>query len=470
MSHLVGLRAAMAIGAHLSTYRGGWSVPLRRIRHRAMTAVFAHWPVQPPQLLSISSTALTQRVESEPGVPSEARRAFKLFADELGVVCSVLSLSARWITRYAVETHVRSHATLQDDLERHPSLASSSLRSPVFIVGLPRTGTTLLHHLLALDPESQCLRAFELLRPVRSMDGFLPTWVVDFADWAWLSVAMRAADAVAPQWSAHHGLDAASPEECLFALQRSMPLDTQYRANTRLPEVYAEDHAIPIAAYDRYRLFLKQVQMRRGSEKKHYVLKGQLLHLQYMAQLKTVFPDAHIVWAHRPAEQVVGSLCSLRRSQQEMFLSELPQLQEVGQGVLSYLSDALQRASKEIGAWAKDDAMPLVHVEYKSLVADPVSAVEEIYKCWGWKVSPSHREAMKQYLERSLRERSERSDRRADYHHASLDRYGLTTESVAEHFERLDPLTRVFTDIGASFRATRGVLKHTEFLRHQVAV
>eukprot|EP00930_Biecheleria_cincta_P043113 TRINITY_DN29640_c0_g1_i1.p1 TRINITY_DN29640_c0_g1~~TRINITY_DN29640_c0_g1_i1.p1 ORF type:complete len:493 (+),score=69.76 TRINITY_DN29640_c0_g1_i1:75-1481(+) len=466
-SHLVGLRAAMAVGAHLSTYRGGWSVPVRRVRHRALNMVLAHWPLQ---LLPISCAALMERVENAPGVPIEARRAFRLFAQDLGDVSSVLSLWARLITRYAVETHVQSHAVLQEDLERHPALASSLLRPPVFIVGLPRTGTTFLHHLLALDPDSQCLRAFELLRPVRSMDGLLPTWIVDFADWARLSVCMRAADVVAPQWPAHHTLDAASPEECLFALQRSMPFDTHYRANTRLPEVYAEDHAIPMAAYERYRLFLKQVQVRRGSEEKHYVLKGQLLHLQYMAQLKTVFPDARVVWAHRPAEQVVGSLCSLRRSQQEVFLSEPPSLQQVGQGVLSYLSNALQRASRELGMYSKDDAMPLVHVEYKSLVADPVFVVEEIYKSWGWEVSSAHREAMEQYLERSIQERSKGADRREEYHRASLDRYGLTTESVAEHFERLDHGARAFAGIGAAFRGSCGVLKHSDFLRHQAAI
>eukprot|EP00435_Cladocopium_sp_Y103_P043196 s3247_g12.t1 len=151
-----------------------------------------------------------------------------------------------------------------------------------------------------------------------------PQRLVDALDWAKLALLMRLSEIIAPQWPHHHQLDANSPEECLFALQRSMPLDTHYRARSRLLERYALEEEIPLAAYQRYHLYLQQVQLRRGSMQKRFVLKGQLIHLHYMAQLRSVFPSAHVVWSHRPAEEVVGSLCSLRKSQQEVFLNEAP--------------------------------------------------------------------------------------------------------------------------------------------------
>ncbi|OLP78494.1 putative pre-mRNA-splicing factor ATP-dependent RNA helicase DHX16 [Symbiodinium microadriaticum] len=116
----------------------------------------------------LDTSSLARYVDSSPAVPDEAKKAFRLFADDLQVVAHRLSLWGRIVTRLAVEAHVASHEVLQSDLQRHAEkIAASSLRPPVVVVGLPRTGTTLLHHLLALDPDTQCLRAFELLRPAR---------------------------------------------------------------------------------------------------------------------------------------------------------------------------------------------------------------------------------------------------------------------------------------------------------------
>jgi len=464
MSHLLGLRAATAVGAHLSTYRGGWGAAFIRVRHRAVTTVLRCLPSQPLQwqLLPVDAASLLQRVEGSAAVPTEAKRAFRLFAEDLQVATEKLSLWARCVTRLAVEAHVQSHETLQKDVTRHSAVSETPLRAPVFIVGLPRTGTTFLHHLLALDPDSQCLRAFELMRPTRPLDGLLPSSVVDFLDWARLAMLMRAAEIVAPQWPHHHSLDASSPEECLFALQRSMPLDTHYRAKALLPSIYADDKAIPEAAYEYYRLFLQQVQLRRGTQDQHYVLKGQLLHLQYMSQLRSAFPEARVIWAHRPAEQVVGSLCSLRRSQHEVFLSEGPDLKEVGYGVLSYLSDALTRAGAALEAdECNPKAQDLLHVQYESLVANPVAVVEEIYGSWGLKVSPEFREAMEQYLERSHAERSKSAHRRHVFHDASLSRYGLDKELVRGHFTSQGSAAEYFADMGTAFQGTSGVLRHS---------
>eukprot|EP00913_Durusdinium_trenchii_P031750 g29735.t1 len=64
----------------------------------------------------------------------------------------------------------------------------------------------------------------------RPVEGLLPQSLVDTFDWVKLSALMRLGELIAPQWPHHHQLNANSPEECLFALQRSMPLDTHYRA------------------------------------------------------------------------------------------------------------------------------------------------------------------------------------------------------------------------------------------------
>jgi len=404
---------------------------------------------------------LLRRVEKAgSSVPSAARRAFEIFAEDAAT--AQLSFYARWLTHRGFEAHLASHRVIHEDLARRPSIAATPLSRPLFIVGLPRTGTTLLHHLLALDPNSQCLRAYELMRPARPIDSLLPAALVDWFDWARLALLLRVFAVAAPQWPHHHELNAGSPEECLFALQRSMPLDTHYRAKSRLLRMYAEESEIPEGAYSNYRVFLQQVQARRGSVGQHYVLKGQLLHLQYLDALRCTFPEARIVWTHRPPAEVVGSLCSLRRSQQEIFTKGPVNLAEVGQGVLDYLSGALEQAQKALAKPAQTTVeAPVMHVHYEALVKDPIRTVEELYMSWGWEVSPAHRAAMEAYLTRSLDSRAKKGKDRAHYHDAKLERYGLSLEKVSAHFavQGVEHLASVAT---TAFHNTSGVVPHSK--------
>lgn len=473
MSHLLGLRAATAVGAHLSTYRGGWGSAFFSLRRQAFSAVLGTLPRAPPELdlFPLNAAALLRRVERAATLPDAALEAFRLFASDLEAVAPKFSFWARCLTRLAVEGHLRSHSVLHADLERHPEILETPLRAPVFVVGLPRTGTTLLHHLLALDPEAQCLRAFELMRPARSLDSVVPSQIVDLIDWARLSILLRLVAWIAPQWPHHHSLDANSPEECIFALQRSMPLDTHYKASPELPTVYASEGSIPAAAYEGYREFLQQVQVRRDSVERRYVLKGQLLHLQFLEHLRTAFPTAQVVWTHRPAAEVVGSLCSLRRSQHEVLLQGPVDHHKIGHGVLEYLSTALVRAGAALGKdsqapqkEAGTATPPLLHVQYEALVNDPVSVVEAIYENWGWEVKPAHREAMERYLQQSYAERRKDGHGRKRYHDASLGRYGLSREQVHVHFATRGSMVRRFADMRSAFEGSKGVLPHSNQL------
>ena len=95
---------------------------------------------------------------------------------------------------------------------------------PLFIAGMPRSGTTLLHHLLACDPAAQCLRCSEMdslsRRAVQPLDTPPPLRAARrWADARALGLAMSVSSAIMPQYEQHHALSPHNPEECLFALQ-----------------------------------------------------------------------------------------------------------------------------------------------------------------------------------------------------------------------------------------------------------
>eukprot|EP00439_Symbiodinium_sp_Y106_P019010 s8158_g2.t1 len=106
MAHLLGLRAATAAGAHFSTYRGCWGRVARQLRHSQALACLCE-PFSSVWFLDTSS--LARYVDRSPAVPDEAKKAFRLFADDLQIVAHRLSLWGRIVTRLAVEAHVASH-------------------------------------------------------------------------------------------------------------------------------------------------------------------------------------------------------------------------------------------------------------------------------------------------------------------------------------------------------------------------
>ena len=124
-------------------------------------------------------------------------------------------------------------------LPRRPEMS----RAPVFVVGLPRTGTTLLHHLLACDPAAQCLRCADIdtiaRRPVQPLATPPAARAARAAlDQIAIGLGMAVSSRVLPHYEHHHALSPANPEECLFALQRDLPLD------------WGPEHAL-LGAYER---------------------------------------------------------------------------------------------------------------------------------------------------------------------------------------------------------------------------
>ena len=218
-----------------------------------------------------------------------------------------LTVIGRWMTRRFLlrflEVRIQLAAYVRDD----PGVVDEEIPEPWFVTGAPRTGTTILHALLAQDPASRVPEGWELLRPVPppspDPDEFAADARIPLAD-----RELRLPGQVAGELDAIHVYRGRMHKECLSAMSfafRSEEFTARYHVPSYV-EWYERCDMRP--AYDAHRLVLQILQRRFRNV--HWVLKSPV-HLSALPTLFAVYPDARLAITHRDPLTVLASLTSL---------------------------------------------------------------------------------------------------------------------------------------------------------------
>src|SRR5215510_2269741 len=258
---------------------------------------------------------------------------------------------------------------IQDELKRCPRIEQTPVRKPLVIVGLPRTGTTVLHHLLAQDPSARVPRLWELLQPSPPP---CPGTVATEPRRKQAEQMIRRALALAPHFQALHPLSATGPEECVFLFQHTF-MSVVFEAYGEVPDYITwllQQDLTP--AYRYYQQQLQVLQWRWPGD--HWVLKSPH-HLFFLDVLLTVFPDACVVQTHRAPATALASLCSLMATTRSLY-SQCVAAQRLGAQCLATWGTALDRM---LSVRAAADPARFYDLQYEDLLADPMEAVPRIY-------------------------------------------------------------------------------------------
>jgi hypothetical protein len=262
---------------------------------------------------------------------------------------------------------------------RNPAIPARPLTPPIFIAGLPRSGTTFLHGLLAEDPTNRAPRIWEAIYPYpkHRAAGF-------GAGRRKVELQLRFFNWLSPGIRSLHPIEADAPEECIeFTSQvfRSPRFDDVYRA----PSYRAW---LDKSGYDEgYRFLARFLRHLQGPAEapRRWILKSPE-HVFSFDALTRVFPDAMLVLVHRDPGHVLASAARLTELLRAPFTTAIDRL-EIGRKVADYWQDGMRRMVKV----ADDPSFPLrsrlVHVRYHSLVADPVGAIARIYDAFGLEMS-----------------------------------------------------------------------------------
>ncbi len=283
----------------------------------------------------------------------------------------------------------RMLSTLQifADAEREdPAILTRPLAPPIFIAGLPRSGTTFLHGLLAEDPVSRAPRIWESIYPYPKHRA------AEFgAGRRKAQLQLKIFNRLSPGIDSLHPIEADAPQECIeFTSQvfRSPRFDDVYRA----PSYRAW---LDASGYDEgYRFlarFLRHLQG-PGAAPRRWILKSPE-HVFSIDALAHAFPDSMLVLVHRDPGHVLVSAARLTELLRAPFTTAIDR-REIGRKVADYWQEGMRRMVK----LADDPSFPLrsrlVHVQYRSLVADPVGTIARIYDAFGLELSRDARAAM----------------------------------------------------------------------------
>ncbi len=317
-----------------------------------------------------------------------------------------------------VVRHLVNRLQLAHHLGTHPEVTSRPLRVSVVVTGLPRTGTTLLHNLLSLDPHARALRLWEALHPVppedegRSSEAAL----IDQAE-AWLDAFHR----MAPAMRSIHPARAQGPEECDTLLQNeftSQHFDDMFDAQRYSSWLASADLG---AQYSYYALQLRALTYAdAGDTDRHWVLKSPS-HLGHLGSLAGVLPGALIVHCHRAPAEAIASWASLVQAVRSPGSDHLDPA-AIGRQCLHRAVVATRRAREARQRLGEEG---FVDVGYPSLVADPVATVADIYQRSGRSLGPTMEARMRTWL-------AENRQHRHGVHRYTLAQFGLAPEQVDE--------------------------------------
>lgn len=332
-----------------------------------------------------------------------------------------LTILGRWITRRFLLRLLAVRAQTLACVRADPGIRDEAIHRPVFVTGAPRSGTTILHALLAQNSANRVPEGWELLRPVPPPD---PSSYPDDARVALADRELRMPALATGTLDAIHEYSGRMHKECVSSMSFEFRSE-EFTARYHVPS-YARWLATcdMTPAYEWHRLVL-QILQRRFTDT-HWVLKSPV-HLHSLPTLLTVFPDARLVITHRDPLSVLGSVTSLVGTMRWAH-SDGVDFADIGRYHADLYRGALDRLVDltEGGALAE---VPVHHTHYRAFMADPVGAVTETAHRLGSPVTPATELAMRAYLDAHPQGAH-------GEHRYSFDDLGLDADTVRGGFAR----------------------------------
>jgi hypothetical protein len=308
----------------------------------------------------------------------------------------------------------------QAQFAAHPEHADVRIERPIFVMGLPRTGTTALHRLLHADPSAQGLEMwltqYPQPRPPRD------TWESDPIFNA-MQQAFATHHVESPEFMGIHYMDATTVEEC-WRLLRQTGKSNSYESLANLPR-YTEwlKKQDWTDAYLRHRQNLQLLGL--NDQDLRWVLKNPS-HMTALDALMTAYPDALIVYTHRDPVTCIASSCSLSAEttvgHSDTFVGGV-----IGHTQLDLWSRGYHAFHDARPAYDQDQ---FIDVAFGDLVKDPLGVTRRIYDQFGLAWTPAAQAAVEE-IDRESKEGNAKPS-----HTYALKDYGLTEEQVRAAFAR----------------------------------
>lgn len=366
----------------------------------------------------VSSEKITEKAKKNTGLSD-----FGSGIHEEGMKQLILSMNKEPITHFAKVSStmfgtdaLSNRLRLVDYLKKHPEVNDIKIERPVFIVGFPRTGTTLVQNLLDLSPDMRALPFWEITNPV-PLDADPAKDIAKRKSITKKRLAV--ANFVVPEMKFIHEVRHDSLEEC-WPLMISQFTILNWDMTSRWPDYgkWMLQHDMK-PSYEEYKKFLK-IMVQRVPDKR-LILKCPD-HMWYLDVLLDVFPDACIVWTHRDPSRSIPSYCSLASLNWRLFYGEF-EPKELGPYIEKRFKIGIERA---LAVREKVGEDRFLDINFSTLREDPVQAINQITSHFN--LTPVDESLMRTYLS------TERPDDRGN-HKYTAEHYGVDSDVIKQDFK-----------------------------------
>ena len=303
-------------------------------------------------------------------------------------------------------------------LQQNPELLDRPIERPVFVLGIPRTGTTLLSNLLAADPARRSPLEWEIDDPIPPATS--ATLKTDPRALARLEAERKLLEAH-PEAGVIYRSSAIYPHECVWFLAHDFKT-LMIESKGILPK-YREFifQADMTSAYAWHRKFLQALQ-HKAPGVWNLKMPSHALHLEYLIK---EYPDARLIWTHRDPYVATGSLCSIISMSHRMLMGRID-TEWLGSKYPWYAAQHAERAMDFRDRHGEDR---IIDVQYADLVGDPMGTMRRLYTALGDELTPAAEAGIQGWVD-------DNPQNKFGKHGYKLDQYGLSKEKLEPLYER----------------------------------
>ena len=334
-----------------------------------------------------------------------------------------LNAIGRFVQYERVLNTLKNRLRLSEWLRLHPEIAEEQIEAPAIIVGLPRTGTTMLHRVLASDERFFAPLWYEVRNPAPFMD-----WNLKEKDQRLILAEAEVAALLEanPEIAAIHPMDPLGADEEILLLEHSF-YSTVPNAFCNLPsyEQWLFSHSNQ-PGYDYLKLQLQFLQWQKKKQTGDATNKKWLLktphHLHFMDCLLNTFPDAKVIQTHRDPADTIPSITSFNYN---LWITQADNVDPnlVGEQWSAMFARGLQKALLV----REQHKAQFIDIGFKALLSDPIKITESIFDFIEVPSTEGSRTAMQQHREENQR------DSRPPHDYALSD-FGFTQEDIEQQF------------------------------------
>jgi hypothetical protein len=305
-----------------------------------------------------------------------------------------------------------------DYLARHPELRTRPIERPVFVFGIPRTGTTLLNNLLAADPARRSPLSWEIDTPIPPPTT--ATLKTDPRAVARLE-AERQMLSANPAIGRMYRFSAIYPNECMFMTIHDFK-GLLWEGRGKLPNYRAWLFATDVTSKYLYHQQFLQILQHHAPGTWNLKMPS---HGLWLETVKKIYPDARLVWTHRDPLTATSSFCSLMRTSHNSSIGA-PDFAWLGE---NYPWQALQHANRIMDYRERHGESCMIDVHYADLMRKPIETMRTLYQALGDEFTPAAEVAMRAWL-------AAEPQGKFGKHEYRLAEFGLDQQRLNKQFER----------------------------------